>query len=272
VRIHSYVGMIPRNLPVSDTSCPAVCGTALVSRRHKNHNTRQRVIYPEQTQGQEEREFDLDRGPLTLAEVKTRFIQEGDSTQTCVICREEFRLKSQVTSCDLVPLKSCPMCRKEQYETRCAVRIQAFWRGYLVRKWHSNMKYFAWLCLTETHFHVTCFLNQFQEMNDSLVGSCSTDVKWRIRTGWKLKRRFAIMPLLLHLHMQTETEIPAVQRGVQDCLICLNHLGSNNSLSKEDRNVLLLSCSHLFHEPCLQAFELFCHEVNPTPSLPVIIC
>lgn len=60
------VRKIPRNLPVSDTSCPAVCGTALVSRRHKNHNTRQRVIYPEQTQGQEEREFDLDRGPLTL--------------------------------------------------------------------------------------------------------------------------------------------------------------------------------------------------------------
>lgn len=59
----------------------------------------------------------------------------------------------------------------------------------------------------------------------------------------------------------------AVQRGVQDCPICLNPLGSHNGSSKEDRSVLLLSCSHLFHEPCLQAFELFCHEVKPTCPL-----
>lgn len=32
------------------------------------------------------------------AEVKTRSIQEGDSTQPCVICREEFRLQPQVTA------------------------------------------------------------------------------------------------------------------------------------------------------------------------------
>lgn len=36
---------------------------------------------------------------------------------------------------------------------------------------------FALSCLTETHFHVIRFLNQFQEMNDSLVQSCSTDVE-----------------------------------------------------------------------------------------------
>lgn len=37
--------------------------------------------------------------------------------------------------------------------------------------------WFALSCLTETHFHVIYFRNQFQEMNDSLVQSCSTDVE-----------------------------------------------------------------------------------------------
>lgn len=36
---------------------------------------------------------------------------------------------------------------------------------------------FALSSLTETHFHVIYFLNQFQEMNDRLVQSCSTDVE-----------------------------------------------------------------------------------------------
>uniref|UniRef100_A0A673JF96 Ring finger protein 32 n=1 Tax=Sinocyclocheilus rhinocerous TaxID=307959 RepID=A0A673JF96_9TELE len=232
--------------------------------------------------GEEEREYVLDRGPppLTLAqrmglvvapsrrltaeewaEVKTRSIQEGDSTQPCVICTVLF--------CDLVPLKSCPMCRKEQ--------IQAFWHGYLVRKWYSNIKkYLALLCLTETHFHVICFLNQFQEMNDSLVQSCSTDVEAflndidrSVATSHDILRRFDNKYMSVSEMEEKdwlEAQEKAVQRGVQDCPICLNRLGSNNSSSKEDRNVLLLSCSHLFHEPCLQAF-LFCHEVKPTRPL-----
>uniref|UniRef100_A0A673J551 Ring finger protein 32 n=1 Tax=Sinocyclocheilus rhinocerous TaxID=307959 RepID=A0A673J551_9TELE len=243
--------------------CPAACGAALVSRRHKNHNTRQRVIYLEQPKGEEEREYVLDRGPppLTLAqrmglvvapsrrltaeewaEVKTRSIQEGDSTQPCVICTVLF--------CDLVPLKSCPMCRKEQ--------IQAFWHGYLVRKWYSNIKKY------------------FQEMNDSLVQSCSTDVEAflndidrSVATSHDILRRFDNKYMSVSEMEEKdwlEAQEKAVQRGVQDCPICLNRLGSNNSSSKEDRNVLLLSCSHLFHEPCLQAF-LFCHEVKPTRPL-----
>lgn len=36
---------------------------------------------------------------------------------------------------------------------------------------------FALSSLTKTHFRVIYFLNQFQEMNDSLVQSCSTDVE-----------------------------------------------------------------------------------------------
>uniref|UniRef100_A0A671NJG5 Ring finger protein 32 n=1 Tax=Sinocyclocheilus anshuiensis TaxID=1608454 RepID=A0A671NJG5_9TELE len=252
--------------------CPAACGAALVSSRHKNHNTRQRVIYLEQPQGEEEREYVLDRGPppLTLAqrmglvvapsrrltaeewaEVKTRSIQEGDSTQPCVICREEFHLQPQVTAPSVClksfekfsGRKSCPMCRKEQYETRgiydaarlyrkkCAVRIQAFWRGYLVRKWYSNM---------------------------NLVQSCSTDVEAflndidrSVATSHDILRRFDNKYMSVS-EMEEKDWLEAQEKVCDnDCPICLNHLGSNNSSSKEDRN----------------AFELFCHKVKPTCPL-----
>uniref|UniRef100_G3UI65 Ring finger protein 32 n=1 Tax=Loxodonta africana TaxID=9785 RepID=G3UI65_LOXAF len=48
--------------------------------------------------------------------------------------------------------KTCPLCRKNQYQTRvihdgarlfkvkCATRIQAYWRGHIVRKWYRNLR------------------------------------------------------------------------------------------------------------------------------------
>ncbi|XP_029444351.1 RING finger protein 32 isoform X3 [Rhinatrema bivittatum] len=107
--------------------------------------------------------------PLTVTEwnkVKQRSIEQGDSSQPCVICREEFELHPQVLlSCSHVfhkvclqafekftGKKICPMCRKMQYQTRviydgarlfrtkCATRIQACWRGYIVRKWYKNIR------------------------------------------------------------------------------------------------------------------------------------
>ncbi|XP_025958706.1 RING finger protein 32 isoform X3 [Dromaius novaehollandiae] len=107
--------------------------------------------------------------PLTAeewAKIKQRSIKHGDSVQPCAICREEFALQPQVLlSCSHVfhkaclkafekftGKKSCPMCRKKQYQTRvihdgarlfkikCAIRIQAFWRGYVVRKWYKNLR------------------------------------------------------------------------------------------------------------------------------------
>lgn len=308
------VGYHPHKLHVSDASCPAAGGAAHASRRNKSQNSRQ-------AQGKEEREYVLDPAPprLTLAqrmglveapsprltaeewaEVKTRSILEGDSTQPCAICREEFRLQPQVLlSCShvfhKVCLKSfekfsgkkcCPMCRKEQYETRviydgarlyrekCALRIQTLWRGYVVRKWYSNIR--KHVPPKDQHLRRRFFEKKFQEMNESLVQSCSTDVEEflndidrSVATSHDILRRFNNKYTRIRMEDEDwlQAQKKAVQRGVQDCPICLNHLTSHNGSSKENRNILLLSCSHLFHEVCLQAFELFCQEVKPTCPL-----
>ncbi|XP_054582227.1 RING finger protein 32 isoform X3 [Eptesicus fuscus] len=109
--------------------------------------------------------------PLPLSsdeweQVKRRSVSQGDSSQPCPICREEFQLRPQVLlSCSHVfhraclqafekftSKKTCPLCRKSQYQTRvihdaarlfkakCAIRIQACWRGHVVRKWYRDLR------------------------------------------------------------------------------------------------------------------------------------
>ncbi|NXG56123.1 RNF32 protein, partial [Hemiprocne comata] len=136
-----------------------------------------------------EKEYGLDPSPpqLTLAQklglveppslplaaeeqvkIKQTSMQHGDSIQPCATRREEFALQPQgrvLLSCSHVFHKaclkafekfagkeSCPVCRKEQYQTRVihngaclfkiksAIRIQASWRGYIVRKWYRNLR------------------------------------------------------------------------------------------------------------------------------------
>ncbi|KAF6086753.1 ring finger protein 32 [Phyllostomus discolor] len=134
-----------------------------------------------------EREYVLDPKPppLTLAQrlglfeppplplsadewdrVRQRSLSQGDSVQPCPVCKEEFQLRPQVLlSCSHVfhraclqafekftGKKTCPLCRKNQYQTRvihdgaqlfrrkCATRIQACWRGHVVRKWYRDLR------------------------------------------------------------------------------------------------------------------------------------
>ncbi|KAF5911432.1 hypothetical protein HPG69_004353 [Diceros bicornis minor] len=109
--------------------------------------------------------------PLPLSsdeweKVKQRSVLQGDSVQPCPICKEEFELRPQVLlSCSHVfhraclqafekftNKKTCPLCRRDQYQTRvihdgarlfkikCATRIQASWRGHVVRKWYRELR------------------------------------------------------------------------------------------------------------------------------------
>ncbi|XP_066544204.1 RING finger protein 32-like isoform X2 [Amia ocellicauda] len=281
-------------------------------------NTGIRHRAPPACDGEEMREYVLDPRPpaMTLAQklglveapaeplsadqwelVKDRSVQQGDSAQPCAICREEFRLQSQVLlSCSHVfhrvclqaferfsGQKSCPMCRKQQYETRvihdgaclyrgkCAARIQACWRGYIVRKWYRHLR--KTVPPRDAALRRTFFEDKLRELNDRLVQSCNTDVEEflsGIDASVVSSRR-----VLCQLDSQHASGLPkeewekiqakAFQRDTHDCPICLTPLcgPSLGEAGLAPRTAVLLSCSHLFHLACLEAFELFCLEEEP---------
>nr|XP_020457866.1 RING finger protein 32 [Monopterus albus] len=281
-----------------------------------------------QTQdGQEEREYVLDPAPypLTLAQkmglmaspgerltegewalVKARSVAQEESNQPCAVCREEFRLQTQVLlSCSHVfhraclqaferfsGRKCCPMCRREQYETRvihdaahlfrhqCATRIQACWRGYVVRRQYRQVR--KTICPKDKELRRKFFEAKLQELNDSFVQYCHSNTEAFLsdidrslsssrQVFQQLERRRIAEP---REDDWDRIQSQVIQRGVHDCPICLTALCSlslpseaGRSNYQQDRHIVLLSCSHLFHQLCLEAFEAFTEDSRPSCPL-----
>ncbi|XP_029935803.1 RING finger protein 32, partial [Myripristis murdjan] len=230
--------------------------------------------------------------------VKARSTEQGESAQPCAICREEFHLQPQVLlSCSHVfhraclrafekysGRKCCAMCRKEQYETRviydgarhfrnrCATRIQAFWRGYVARKWYRNAR--KTICPKDKDLRRKFFEAKLQELNDSFVRYCHTDVEAflsDIDRSLSSSRRVFHQLERKHVSDSQESDLDRIQsqvllRDVQDCPICLTALCRPSTGTKQQgsRRTLLLSCSHLFHQPCLETFEALHVDSRPT--------
>ncbi|KAJ8376780.1 hypothetical protein SKAU_G00073600 [Synaphobranchus kaupii] len=271
--------------------------------------------------GSEEKEYVLDPSPppMTLAQklglaeappapltvdewsrVKSRSVDEGDSSQPCAICREEFQLQPQVLlSCSHVfhrvclqsfekfsGRKCCPMCRKAHYETRvihdgarlyrvkCAIRIQACWRGCMVRKWYRQVR--KTVPPKDKGLRRKFFERKFQELNDSLVRSCDTNVEEFLSAiDCDLASSRSVFRQFEEQHVSETKEEDwekiqekAARQEARDCPICLAPLCVGTGGAEEARrSVLLLSCSHLFHLCCLEAFESFCPEGRPACPL-----
>ncbi|KAG9476423.1 hypothetical protein GDO78_003137 [Eleutherodactylus coqui] len=232
--------------------------------------------------------------PLTSDEwskVKQRSVEQGDSLQPCVICKEEFKLHPQVLlSCSHVfhricleayekftGRKTCPMCRRNQYQTRvihdaaqmfrakCATRIQACWRGYIVRKWYRHLRQTT--PPKDPKLRKKFFEEKFSEMSDRLVRCCSSDLDGLFR---EIDHSIAMSHKVFHqLEQKCNPEIDeadwekiqlqAVRQEILDCPICIMPLSPSNEehRSPPPRLTVLLSCSHVFHHTCLQAFEEF---------------
>ncbi|XP_039693153.1 RING finger protein 32 isoform X2 [Pteropus medius] len=147
----------------------------------------------------------FDPPPLPLSpdewgKVKQRSVSQGDSTQPCPICKEEFELRPQVLlSCSHVfhraclqafekftNKKTCPLCRRNQYQTRvihdgarlfkakCATRIQACWRGHVVRKWYRDLR--RTLPPTDAKLRRKFFEEKFTEISHRILCSYDTDI------------------------------------------------------------------------------------------------
>uniref|UniRef100_A0A8C0D307 Ring finger protein 32 n=1 Tax=Balaenoptera musculus TaxID=9771 RepID=A0A8C0D307_BALMU len=143
--------------------------------------------------------------PLPLSsdeweKVKQRSVLQGASMQPCPICKEEFELRPQVLlSCSHVfhraclqafekfaNKKTCPLCRKNQYQTKvihdgarlfrikCAARIQAFWRGHVVRKWYRELR--RTVPPTDAKLRRKFFEAKFTEISHRLLCSYHTDI------------------------------------------------------------------------------------------------
>ncbi|XP_053115108.1 RING finger protein 32 isoform X2 [Hemicordylus capensis] len=239
--------------------------------------------------------------PLTTEEwehVKQRSIEQGDSVQPCAICKEEFALQPQVLlSCSHVfhkaclkaferfaGKKSCPMCRKIQYQTRvihdgarlykikCATRIQACWRGYIVRKWYNNLRKtvppkdlklrkaffeekFTEICQRLLNSYDTCVDELFSEIDSTIAASQNVFQQLDKTLG----------PFLSEAEWG-KIQMQAFRQDISDCPICIMPLAHSVHLQDgllQDshqacpRHIVLLSCSHMFHSACLQAFEEF---------------
>ncbi|KAG7453741.1 RING finger protein 32 [Solea senegalensis] len=276
---------------------------------------------------QDEREyvFDPAPSPLTLAQkmglvaspaerlmeaewtrVKARSVEQGESAQPCAICREEFRLQPQVLlSCSHVfhkaclqaferfsGRKRCPVCRREQYETRvihdaarlfrhqCATRIQACWRGHVARKWYRHVR--KTICPKDKRLRRRFFEAKLQELNDSFVRHCHTNTEAFLsdidrslsssrRVFQQLERKSVAEP---RENDWDRIQRQVIQRGVLDCPICLTALCSQDlpteaaqSSRQQRRRTVLLSCSHLFHQLCLEALESFTADSRPSCPL-----
>ncbi|XP_069065347.1 RING finger protein 32 [Pleurodeles waltl] len=237
--------------------------------------------------------------PLTTeewAEVKQRSVKHGDSLHPCVICREEFELHPQVLlSCSHVfhraclqayekftGKKSCPMCRKTQYQTRvihdgarlfkikCATRIQACWRGYLVRKWYKMLR--LTVPPRDAKLRKRFFEDKFKEISSRILKSYDTNIDELFS---EIDQCIAVSRNVLQQLGDTfvpelseeeweKIQMKALRQEIFDCPICIMPLCHINNVPRcplpgkmSPRQAVLLSCSHVFHRACLEAFEEF---------------
>ncbi|CAF1016412.1 unnamed protein product [Rotaria sp. Silwood1] len=141
--------------------------------------------------------------------IKQRSNDRQDSNCPCPICQEDFGLGQQVLlSCSHVfhraclttfekfvshntngsDLRTCPICRRAQYEKRiiyegakihrakCAARIQAAWRGYIVRQWYKRFRLDMSNIPNDTKLRRKFYQNKLSEITDRIIASCDFDL------------------------------------------------------------------------------------------------
>ncbi|KAM7123108.1 LOW QUALITY PROTEIN: RING finger protein 32 [Ciconia maguari] len=294
--------------PVNKEMVRAVVDTGLRKKStcHKNKEDAEKeyVLDPSPAQLTLAQKLGLAEPPsllLTAEEVKIRqrSIQHRDAIQPCAICREEFALQPQVLlSCShvfhkarlkafekLTGRKSCPMCRKEQYQTRvihdgarlfkikCATRIQASWKGYIVRKWYKNLRKTMPpkdSKLRKQFFEKNQFSFQVQKISNLLssyninLDDFFSEIDSSIAASRDVFQQLEGKEILVSETDWEKVQMQAFRQEIFDCPICIMPLsptvpaclfsGNSNQFSQQ---TVLLSCSHFFHHTCLQAFEEF---------------
>lgn len=231
---------------------------------------------PKESSKKEDKEYVLDAkpAPLTLAQklglveapeqllsendwqnVKTKSNERDDSKLPCVICKEDFGTQEQVLlSCSHVfhraclqaferftGKKTCPMCRREQYQTRvihegakqhrnkCATMIQAAWRGYVVRCWYMKLR--ETVPPTDPKLKKKFYASRLSSITDRMLRSCDfnidvflTEIDENLAASRAIFRNFDATFNIMSEEQWEEVQLKAVTRQELECPICLGAL------------------------------------------------
>ncbi|CAF0854886.1 unnamed protein product [Adineta steineri] len=193
-------------------------------------------------------------------EVKQRSNDRQDSNCPCPICQEDFGLGQQVLlSCSHVfhraclitfekfvsnnangtDLRTCPLCRRSQYEKRiihegakihrakCAARIQAAWRGYIVRQWYKNFRLDMSHIPDDTRLRRKFYQEKLSEITDRIIASCDFDlndlfneIDRNVEKARAIRQAFDARIRTIDEDEWKEIKERAKQRNELECSIC----------------------------------------------------
>ena len=224
--------------------------------------------------------------------LKRKAIIRGDISSPCSICKELFTFyrRQVLLSCSHTfhlkcihsfekysGKKSCPLCRYKSYKcrlifdgahvvsNRAAIIIQSKWRSFFARK----------LYLTRTKDCIPIhpllkrryFKCKFLTLADKLANNYdihNADVDKLIE---ETNRNIAISKSLMKAidvdkigEKWNKIQTQALNRDCLDCPICLSKFCKT-------KKMVILTCSHIFHENCLLSFEEY--STSDNKSCPV---
>ncbi|XP_077993826.1 RING finger protein 32-like [Glandiceps talaboti] len=310
----SHFNPVPKRSKPKKVS--AVVDTRLKKQTKKNNKTeiteKEYVLDPSPkplTLAQKMGLIDAPEQPLSedqWKKVKAKSNERDDSKEPCVICKEDFGLVEQVLlSCTHVfhrnclqaferftGKKTCPMCRKAQYQTRVihegakehrhksATMIQACWRAYVVRSWYKKLR--QTVPPKDPKLRKKFYEEKLQHITDRILNSYDSrvddflsEIDRSVAASRDVFRYFeeSAMREISEDEWQT-IQLKAVERGHTECPICIMSLDTNEGSKSSDtvshhrRKTVVLSCSHVFHHTCLQAFE----ELSVSEKLVCPVC
>ena len=225
----------------------------------------------------------------------------SDSFHLCSICQQHFGLRPQVLlSCshvfhkaclqsfekflDNLRHRKCPLCReanydkknydggKKAYKIMCSVKLQSFWRmvqcskkfetslaeHYKTKNCDSRLRRrFLLKHLNHANREVKASLETRARRIDDVLAACESSLALSKSVFMKLDGESE-----LSQWMWRDSKRKALQRESLCCCICLEEAATN----REKESLMLLPCSHVFHEPCFNSFEAFHIQLAITKS------
>lgn len=192
--------------------------------------------------------------------IKQRSNERQDSNCPCAICQEDFGLGQQVLlSCSHVfhraclstfekyvshnnngsDHRTCPICRRTQYEKRiiyegakihrakCAARIQAAWRGYIVRQWYKSFRLDMSNIPQDTKLRRKFYQEKLSQITDRIIASCDFDlndlfneIDRNVQQARAIRQAFDARIRTIDEDEWLEIKQRAKQRNELECSIC----------------------------------------------------